>query len=77
MTTSRIRRPAARRRSRVWRWLRCDPIGQGRVLGRALCNPSWSSGHAGVGEGGIRDRRTSLREFLNKKPLIPTCLEAT
>ena len=36
----------------------------------------WLSGRALVGDGGFRDRRKPLREFLNTKPLIPSCLEA-
>ena len=37
----------------------------------------WLCGRALVGDGGFRDRPKPLREFLNRKPLISTCLEAT
>ena len=74
-TTSRIRRPAARQsRKPVAAAASWDPIGQGQVLRRALLGaphgPAWVMTAS-------ETCRTPLREFLNGKPLISTCLEAT
>ena len=64
-TTSRIRRPAARRSRKpgvAVASLGSDRPGPGPEACAARSSP-WPSRHPGVGDDGIRDRPTPLREF--------------